>query len=220
MLSDERLVQAAQAGDSDAMTAIVARYENAAIWVCEGFYSHSAERDDLHQEARIGLFKAVRDYRPEHGATFKSFVFLCTQRQLFTAVKSATRGKHELLTWATRAAVNEEGEEVAAIDTVPDPAAGAAEILDLRGRLATIVAIVATIKHGMSPLERESVLGVCFRDESYAEVEERIGGFDAERSSRAAYNPVKVVDNALSRARLKLRRALEEGPPVPLGQAA
>ena len=41
----------------------------------------------------IGLFKAIRDFRHDKETSFRSFAELC-DRQIITAIKSATRYKH------------------------------------------------------------------------------------------------------------------------------
>jgi RNA polymerase sigma-H factor len=45
----------------------------------------------------IGLFKAIRDFEAEKRARFCSFAELCITRQIISAVKSATRFKHGML---------------------------------------------------------------------------------------------------------------------------
>jgi RNA polymerase sporulation-specific sigma factor len=42
----------------------------------------------------IGLFKAIRDFKPDKLSTFRAFAELCITRQIITAVKTATRQKH------------------------------------------------------------------------------------------------------------------------------
>jgi len=114
MVSDEQLVARAQHGDTAATDALMARYERAALWNAAQFYDHTADREDLAQEARVGLFKAVRDYQPSLGA-FNPFAFLCIRRQIITAVKTSTRGKHSALTHAVRVVSNDEGDQVQAV---------------------------------------------------------------------------------------------------------
>lgn len=52
------------------------------------------DTDDLIQEGMIGLFKAVRDYRPDCGASFFHFADICIARQIYTAVEASQRKKH------------------------------------------------------------------------------------------------------------------------------
>lgn len=50
----------------------------------------------------MGLYKAVRDYNPEGKTSFRSFAALVIERQLITALKTASRGKAMILTQAER----------------------------------------------------------------------------------------------------------------------
>ena len=57
-------------------------------------YLTGAEMDDLAQEGMIGLFKAIRDYEPDKGASFHTFATLCVRRQINTAISMSNRKKH------------------------------------------------------------------------------------------------------------------------------
>ena len=56
--------------------------------------SKCAEKDDLMQEGRIGLFKAIMNYDSSRDSSFKTFANLCIKRQLINAVKNSNRQKH------------------------------------------------------------------------------------------------------------------------------
>jgi len=49
-----------------------------------------ADREDIIQEGMIGLYKAIRDFRPDKLASFRAFAELCITRQIITAIKTAT----------------------------------------------------------------------------------------------------------------------------------
>lgn len=213
MLTDEQLVARAQAGDTAAMDAIVARYEAAAIWSARDLYVRDGEREDLNQEARLGVFKAVRDYNPGRSNSFKGFMFLVVRRQVITAVKTATRGKHELLTFAARSAMNDDGDEIAAVELVEDRAA---EIVGLLSRRADLATVLHVARYRLSPLERTVLAGV-LNGEQYLELQTRLGR-PMSRHADGSPRP-KVVENAWQRVQDKLRRALEADA-VPLGRAA
>ena len=97
MLTDEELVLRSQAGDTEALEAIIERYRGLAKLRTRSYFLAGAESDDLVQEAMIGLFKAARDYDPKYGASFKTFANICITRQMLTAIKGATRYKHQPL---------------------------------------------------------------------------------------------------------------------------
>lgn len=93
-LSDEEVVRAAQDGDVDALNHIIARYRNYVYSKANTYFLVGAEKDDVAQEGMIGLYKAVKEYSPCEGSSFKHFAGLCISRQIITAVKAATRKKH------------------------------------------------------------------------------------------------------------------------------
>ena len=61
------------------------------------YFLIGADNEDIIQEGMIGLYKAVRDYNEEKNASFHSFAELCVNRQMITAIKAATRQKHQPL---------------------------------------------------------------------------------------------------------------------------
>ncbi len=59
-------------------------------------YIQGGEREDLVQEGYTGLYKAIRDYKSEHGS-FENFAKVVIKRHLITAIKKATRLKNRPL---------------------------------------------------------------------------------------------------------------------------
>ena len=55
------------------------------------YFLAGADHDDVIQEGMIGLYKAIRDFRPERQTSFRSFAELCVTRQLITAIKASYR---------------------------------------------------------------------------------------------------------------------------------
>ena len=95
-----RLVQAAQRGDRRAEDELVRRYEplvQHAVWRLK--LPPWCEREDLAQEARLGLITAMRERRRERGA-FPAFAQSCVKNKALLAVISASRHKHEALNLA------------------------------------------------------------------------------------------------------------------------
>ena len=81
-------------GDAVAMDKIVDRYRGFVRLRASSYFLAGGEGEDLIQEGLIGLYKAVRDYRPDREASFRSFAELCVTRQIITAIKTAARNKH------------------------------------------------------------------------------------------------------------------------------
>ena len=132
------------------------------------FYVPGAGRDDVEQEALIGLWVAARTFDRERNASFPSFARLVIRRRLSSILKAALREKHMVLTGAARDEVQIEG------GTEPD------RVVIARDRLQRLVVAVSEL----SPLERAAVAHV---------------------SSGHAYRHDKQIDNAITRARKKLR---------------
>ena len=92
-LSDDQLAQMAQKGDIMAEEHLIRKYKELVRKKSQFYYIIGADGDDVVQEGMIGLFKAIRSFDPEAGAAFKTFVDMCVNRQILTAIKTASRKK-------------------------------------------------------------------------------------------------------------------------------
>lgn len=100
--SDWFLVRRAKVGDPQATKYLLERYKQIIWFKAAPYHLPDGDRDDLLQEGRFGLMKAIRDYRPDRDASFHHFAELCIHRQIITAVNTATCGKHQLLNSSVR----------------------------------------------------------------------------------------------------------------------
>ncbi len=91
--SDEELIVLLRQGDRDIMDLLLDKYKNLVRKKVHALYLQGGDFDDLMQEGMIGLFRAISDYDPGQGGFFP-FAQLCITRQLYTAVKNASRKKH------------------------------------------------------------------------------------------------------------------------------
>ncbi|MET0902558.1 MAG: sigma-70 family RNA polymerase sigma factor, partial [Acidimicrobiales bacterium] len=96
-LTDLELVDRFQRGCPDALPVVIARYRRFTRAKARRYFLVGADRDDVEQETLIGLYKAARDFRPDHQSSFRAFAELCITRQVITAIKTATRQKHRAL---------------------------------------------------------------------------------------------------------------------------
>ncbi|MCL2545109.1 MAG: sigma-70 family RNA polymerase sigma factor, partial [Clostridia bacterium] len=88
---DEEIALLAQQGDDQASEHLLNKYKNFVRSKARSYFLIGADHEDIVQEGMIGLFKAVRDYRPERLSSFRAFAELCITRQIITAIKTATR---------------------------------------------------------------------------------------------------------------------------------
>lgn len=191
------LILAAQAGDESASSVLMSRYRSFVRCKARSYFLAGADRDDVIQEGMIGLYKAIRDFRPERQTSFRSFAELCVTRQLITAIKSASRQKHAPLnTYVSLhrpAIAEEEGDrvlsDILAARNVCDPAEVVIDAWE-----------TATIKEGftgaLSGFESD-VLRLYVAGSSYNEIADRLG-----RHSKA-------VDNALQRVKRKVELQIQ-----------
>ena len=94
-MPDEDIVELANAENSVlAQEYLLHKYRNFVRGKAKSYFLIGAEREDIIQEGMIGLYKAIRDFRREKQASFRSFAELCVTRQIITAIKTATRQKH------------------------------------------------------------------------------------------------------------------------------
>jgi RNA polymerase sporulation-specific sigma factor len=166
--------------------------------IAREFFLPGADRDDLRQEAMIGVWKGLRDFREGQGTTRKSFVSLCVRRQLITAVKTATRDKHRAFNEALRDMPTAGDDDPTLLGMLASPGADPAHILEERERVETLLTAVA---HDLTPLERR-VLIAFVNGSTMREIAEEVGGTTA-RYPDGSPRP-KRVENALERARAKL----------------
>jgi RNA polymerase sporulation-specific sigma factor len=197
-MDERQLVASAAAGDDVAMEALFMEYRALMHKLSHRYFLPGASREDVLQEARIGFYKAIRDFDAEDGTPFTSFAVLAVQRQLITALKTAKRKKHAAHTTALSLDAplgddsgSESLESVLASPSTDDPA-----------RHAQREALRAALIHGvmdakLSDLEAE-VLLYRLQGLMYHEI--------ADKLNKSA----KAIDNALQRLHAKLKRVLAD----------
>jgi len=96
-VTDVALVRACRRGNKAALDQLLIRYHHFVRLKASSYFLAGGDGEDLIQEGMVGLYKAVRDYREDREASFRSFAELCITRQIITAIKTATRQKHQPL---------------------------------------------------------------------------------------------------------------------------
>jgi RNA polymerase sporulation-specific sigma factor len=199
-LADDGLVALAQGGDQDAFLALIERYRRFARAKGRGYFLVGGDSDDVEQEALIGLYKAVRDYQPDRQASFRAFAELCITRQIITAIKTATRQKHQALNQYV---------SISGVRGGDDPGERSVEeLLDhhhhTHGDPADQVisgermaAMRTSMAEMLSSLEVD-VLRLYVEGKSYQEIGVQLG------------RHVKSIDNALQRIKRKLDQHLQD----------
>jgi len=201
--TERRLLNAAQQGDRAAIEQLLRRYDPL-IWrvVWSLRPPPGCEREDLAQEARIGLVAAIRAWRPERGP-FPPFAARCVRNQALLAVQAAARHKHQLLARAVSLNYQHGGDTTTADDRSSLSLLDAFPATDTRTdperRLLVSEQLRTVVGAAPSLTERERrALAGALDGSSYAELGTVIG------ASR------KAASHAADRARRKLAGALHQ----------
>jgi RNA polymerase sporulation-specific sigma factor len=99
-LHRRKLLEAAQRDDRRAEEELLRRYEPLVrALVARVRLPYGCDRDDLAQDARLGLLGAIRAWQPDRGP-FGAFAARCARGQVIKALDRAGARKHQLLSRA------------------------------------------------------------------------------------------------------------------------
>ena len=96
-LSDNDLQRLAVQGDRAAEESLAARYMQLVRACARPLFLAGGDSEDLSQEGMFGLLSAIREFDPSLGVSFRSFAEHCIRMKLYSAVKTASRMKHQPL---------------------------------------------------------------------------------------------------------------------------
>lgn len=194
---DEEMVSLAQAGDGDALEYLLNKYKNFVRSKARSYFLIGADHEDIVQEGMIGLYKAIRDFKPDKLSSFRAFAELCVTRQIITAIKTATRQKHIPLNSyiSLNKPIYEEDSDRTLLDVITEEGMSNPEEMFIdREDLSFIEGRIGQM---LSPLEKQ-VLVRYMEGKTYVQISDEMG------------RHVKSIDNALQRIKRKLTRYLEE----------
>ena len=192
-LEDLQLVIKARNGDGSALDLLIRRYTGFVRLKASSYFLAGGDSDDLIQEGMIGLYKAVRDFRPDKETSFRSFAELCVTRQIITAIKTATRFKHSPLntyvSFSHTPAGQESDGECTLGDALPGPAVHEPSVMVISTE--ELQSLVGCLGTGLSPLEADA-LRLYLEGSTYEEMAVELGC------------DTKTIDNALQRVKRKV----------------
>ncbi len=190
LMTDEVLAGLAQAGDREAEDILIRRYVEMIRGKAHLYFIVGADSEDVIQEGMIGLFKAIHDYSGNREATFKTFAELCINRQILTAVKTASRRKHQPLN------------DSVSLSTPVDETGGGTLEESLGGDMAS----------NPEAVFMENTLSLLLTDENstlFSSMERRVlkeylAGKKYPEIAQSLGKSYKAVDNAMQRIRRKI----------------
>ena len=191
--SDEELIEKLRQGEDDITDYILEKYKPLVRKKTNAMYLIGGETEDLIQEGMIGLFKAIRDYKPDKDASFYHFAELCINRQLYSALEASNRKKHQPLNSYISLSEQEHPDAVAA-ELLVDKESGPEQTVieqevweEYKKRLA----------QNLSRMENQ-ILQYYLDGNHYIQIAEMMG------------KSPKSIDNALQRIRQKIRQMKPE----------
>lgn len=179
--SDVQLAALVRQGQGEAFAELSARYLGLVRGKARLFEGAAApEKEDLWQEGLLGLYVAAISFRQGGGASFPTYAGVCVYNRMASAVRRHASGGNRTL-----------NESVPLEEDRPAPSRESPEsLLELREDFR---ALCRKMNVALSPAEHRALklyLGGCCREEA----------------ARQAGVSLRAYDNALYRAREKLRR--------------
>jgi RNA polymerase sporulation-specific sigma factor len=197
-VSDDDLIFRSQHGDAEALNVLLERYRRFVRAKARSYFLVGADFDDIEQEGMIGLYKSIRDFRADRQASFRAFAELCVTRQIITAIKTATRQKHQPLNQYVSISGVRGGDDPGerTIEGLLDDhhVADPAEEVVSYERMSSMRRSMARMLSGLEV----DVLRLYVEGRSYQEIGDHLG------------RHVKSIDNALQRIKRKLEAHIEE----------
>lgn len=190
IMTDEVLAGLAQAGDREAEDILIRRYVEMIRGKAHLYFIVGADSEDVIQEGMIGLFKAIHDYSGNREATFKTFAELCINRQILTAVKTASRRKHQPLN------------DSVSLSTPVDETGGGTLEESLGGDMASNPEVVFMENTLSSLLTDEN--STLFSSMERRVLKEYLAGRKYPEIAQSLGKSYKAVDNAMQRIRRKI----------------
>ncbi|HSI97372.1 MAG TPA: RNA polymerase sporulation sigma factor SigH [Gaiellaceae bacterium] len=192
-LEDLQLVLKARNGSTEALDGLMKRYAGFVRLKASSYFLAGGDGDDLVQEGMIGLYKAVRDFRPDRETSFRSFAELCVTRQIITAIKTATRYKHAPLnsyvSFSHTPAGQESEGDCTLGDALPGPSVNDPSVCVISTE--ELESLVFSLGTGLSSLE-SAALRLYLEGNSYDDMAEELRC------------DTKTIDNALQRVKRKI----------------
>ncbi len=162
--------------DSGKVAELISRYMNI-VFSCAKVFSSGADYEDLVSDGMEGLLSAIQSYDADKGE-FAAFASVCVKNRMRNTVKKSIRRNSELLD----AGLDE-------LSEIPDPSPTPEELVIER---ETSRSMLENLRYVLTEIELHCIEGVAL-GLSYDEIAEQLGV------------DKKSVDNALCRARAKLR---------------
>lgn len=175
LMTDEQLASVGFSADGGAMIAELISRYSNLVFTMAAQFAASADYEELVSDGMDALLNAISDYDPQRGS-FSSFAAVCISNRMKNTTDRAARRAKKLASEAE-------------LETLTSPEPTPEEMVIIKENTSEMSEMMKAL---LTPLEHRCLGGVIL-GLSYAEIAERL---EIEK---------KAVDNAVARARAKLR---------------
>lgn len=190
-LSDNEIIKKIAEKEEGAVEYMMQKYGGLVKKEVRTVFLIGAETEDLTQEGMIGLFKAVRDYEPDKGASFFTFATHCVRNQIKTAISASNRKKHTPLNTYISIYAESTEDGLSLVELEADKSdCNPEELIIAREQKSDLM---NKIESELSKYEKK-VIDLYLEGLSYADIADKLGKTE------------KSIDNALFRIRGKLSK--------------
>lgn len=185
---EKAMLEAARSGNEDAMNELIMYYEPEIRKISCRYFLPRADYDDLTQEGRIAIYRAVLSYDTNSEIPFLHFVRMVIKRKLIDSLRKYTRQKHinlnEAYSLNNTVSENQEACFISFMPNSEDPASTVIAVDEARS-------VIQDLTKELSSLERLVFDHYFIQGYKQREVSKRLG-----------LHP-KTLDNAIQRIRRK-----------------
>ena len=181
-VSDEALCRLMQDGNVDAGDELARRSIILLLRRARALLAGCLEIDDLAQEGMLGLIDAMKSYRPDRGASFRTFAYRCVTNRMLNLIAASGRNPSQV-------SVDHIGNlEPLTEEQIPN----AKDPQEILIQQENPIDWIHRARNLLSKNEREAL-------RLY------LGGYSYQEMAASLQCTTKAVDNALQRVRRKLR---------------
>lgn len=192
---ENEIVAIAKSGDKGALTYLFRKYHSIIRSIASNYFFMGSDQEDVLQEGMFGFYKAIRDFDENKCVCFIQFARLCVSRQIMATAKKASGPKHRPLNYyisLDKYIYDEYDGNKTMFDIISDGKVFEPDKEVIYYELSQDLKKV--IREKLSNFERK-VVALHLESESYEKIAEVLNC------------EIKSVDNALQRARKKIRKA-------------
>jgi len=180
--SDEELAELGK-NDKTAAAVLISRYSKLIFIKSETYANPETDSDDLYQEGLISLLKAIDAFDPQKGVKFSTFAEVCIVNRMRTLSRRSVRNLS-----LAESLDEESAEDILSVEETPESIYFYKEYFsELWKNICSVLSLTEL-----------NVLTLCVQGLSYKSAAEKLGITE------------KAVDNAMQRARRKIRAVMHD----------